>query len=164
MSFGSNLWLFSEFDFEDYMLLVMNNNKKIMHLLILHEFKVVRNFVSWQCLTTFCWYDTAETHRLGIWDFAMFTIFYWSLTHRLPFFSSIWTLLCQKTFCSKGEVETAFKDCLASKPFVFYHTGINNLVNQWQKCIDIQESYFAWLKHNSNSLIKVDNVWNQTLF
>ena len=49
-------------------------------------------------------------------------------------------------FYSKGELETAFRGFLTSKPFRFYHTGVNNLVNQWQKYIDIQGSCFNWLK------------------
>ena len=39
----------------------------------------------------------------------------------------------KKTYCSKGEVETTFKNFLTSKPF--YHTSMNNLFNQWLKYI-----------------------------
>ena len=59
--------------------------------------------------------------------------------------------LCQKTFSSKGEVETAFKDFLASELLEFYCTGLNNLLNWCQKYVDVQGSYFDWL----NTLFKV---------
>ena len=37
---------------------------------------------------------------------------------------------------------------------LFYHTGIINNVNHWQKGKDLQRSYFYWLKHCLNSLIQ----------
>ena len=40
--------------------------------------------------------NTAEAHWLEIWDFSTFAIFFWSFTHWLPFFSSIWTLFYSK--------------------------------------------------------------------
>ena len=43
------------------------------------------------------------------------------------YFSSIWTLFFNaKKHYSKGEVETVFKDFLASKPLEFYLRGIVN--------------------------------------
>ena len=59
--------------------------------------------------------------------------------------------LCQKTFHYKGEVEMAFKDSLASKLLEFYYPWINNLVDQWQKYIDVQGSNFHRLKYCLNS-------------
>ena len=59
-----------------------------------------------------------------------------------------------KTFCSKIEVETAFQDFLVSKLWEFYRIGINNLVNRWLKCIDVQWSYFNLLKQSFGSLIQ----------
>ncbi|KAF2356735.1 Transposase type 1 [Trinorchestia longiramus] len=47
-----------------------------------------------------------------------------------------------KTFRSKQEVETIFKDFVASQPLTFYQHGINNLVVRWQRCIAAQDSYF----------------------
>ena len=55
------------------------------------------------------------------------------------------TFLRPKNF-SNGEIETRFKDLLASKALEFYLKGINKLFNLWQKYIDIQGSYFDWLK------------------
>ena len=49
------------------------------------------------------------------------------------------TFFTAKIFHSKGEVETVFSDFLASKPFEFSRTGINNLVNRWQKCINVPD-------------------------
>ena len=120
--------------------------KKWFIYFFLHEFKVSHKFVSWQCSVT-C--QDVQAYWLGIWDFTTSTIFSWSLTHQLPFFfKHLDTSLCLKTFCSKGEVNTTFKDFLASKP------GINNFVNRWQKCIDVQGSDFHWLKDYLNSLIQ----------
>ena len=91
----------------------------------------------WLCSATCCRNDTAEAHRVVIWDFALSPVFFLSLNHRLRFFSIIWTLfLHRKTPRSEVEVETVFKDFLASKPFV-YRTGTDNLVNRWHKCTGI---------------------------
>ena len=76
----------------------------------------------WHCPTTCCQNDTAEGHWLGIWDFATSTIFSWSLTHWQPFFQTFRHIFTRKTFCYKGEVETAFKDVLALKLLDFYRT------------------------------------------
>ena len=85
---------------------------------------------------------------LLIWDFVIPTIFSWPLIHRLPFFqASGHFFLHQKTFCSKEEVETVFKDFFAWKPLKFSHRDIINLVYWWQNCIDVQGLYFDWLKH-----------------
>ena len=78
----------------------------------------------WHCSVTYCQDDTAEAHWLGIWNFASFTIFSWSLVC-WHFYKCQDTFLRQKTFRSKGEVETVFEDFLASKPLEFYRTGIN---------------------------------------
>ena len=72
--------------------------------------------------------------RTPPWDFAPSTIFSWSFAHQLPFFKASGHFLCQKTFYSKGEVKTVFKDFLASETLDFYHTAINNLVS-W--CIEV---------------------------
>ncbi|KAF2345332.1 Transposase type 1 [Trinorchestia longiramus] len=52
------------------------------------------------------------------------------------------TYLDGKTFRFKQEVETTFKDFVASQPLTFYQQGINNLVVRWQRCIAAQGSYF----------------------
>ncbi|KAF2355749.1 Transposase type 1 [Trinorchestia longiramus] len=52
------------------------------------------------------------------------------------------TFLDGKTFRSKQEVETTFKDFVASQPLTFYQQGINNLVVRWQRCIAAQGLYF----------------------
>ncbi|KAF2343416.1 hypothetical protein FHG87_025828 [Trinorchestia longiramus] len=57
-------------------------------------------------------------------------------------FKHISTFLDGKTFRSKHEVETTFKDFVASQPLTFYQQGINNLVVRWQRCIAAQGSYF----------------------
>ena len=46
------------------------------------------------------------------------------------FFKHLLAYFTPKTFRSKGEVETAFKDFLASRPLEFYRKGINNPVNR----------------------------------
>ena len=81
-----------------------------------------------------------HTHQILLFSHPLTTIFFQAFGH---FFTP-------KIFCSKGRVESAFKDFLASEPSEFYHEGINNLVNWWQKCIDVQRSYFNWL----NTLFK----------
>ena len=126
---------------------IMKMNKEVMH------FKLRYNFVWWQCSAT-CHQDiTAQAHWLGISDFSISTIFPWSLSYWLPFFPAYGSFFTPKTFRSKGEVETAFKDFLAWKSSEFYRIGINNLANQWQKCLNIQESYFDCL----NSLNQFSN-------
>ncbi|KAF2359945.1 hypothetical protein FHG87_009295 [Trinorchestia longiramus] len=57
-------------------------------------------------------------------------------------FKHLSTFLDGKTFRSKQEVETTFKDFVASQPLTFYQQGINNLVLRWQRCIAAQGSYF----------------------
>ncbi|KAF2358639.1 Transposase type 1 [Trinorchestia longiramus] len=57
-------------------------------------------------------------------------------------FKHLSTFLDGKTFRSKQEVETTFKDFVASQPLTFYQQGINNLVVRWQRCIAAQGSYF----------------------
>ncbi len=105
-------------------------------------FKFDHNFISWHCSATCCQDNTAEAHWFGIWGFSTSSILSWSLTHRLSFFPAPWHLSMPKIFRSKGEVETALKDFLASMPLELYCTGINNLVNRLQECIDVQRSYF----------------------
>ena len=61
-------------------------------------------------------------------------------------FSSIWTLFMQKKFHSKGEVATAFKDFLASKPL-----GIILLIDG-RNAEMFKDHIFDWLKHCFNSL------------
>ena len=114
-----------------------------MWWILLYEFKLGPNFTSWQCSVTFCLDDTAEAHWFGIWDFATSIIFSWSLTNKLPFSQTFGPFLRQK---HSKEVETAYKDLLAPKPFVFYRTGINNLFNWWQKYINVQRSFFGLVK------------------
>ncbi|KAF2363313.1 hypothetical protein FHG87_005940 [Trinorchestia longiramus] len=57
-------------------------------------------------------------------------------------FKHLSTFLDGKTLRSKQEVETTFKDFVASQPLTFYQQGINNLVARWQRCIAAQGSYF----------------------
>ncbi|KAF2367367.1 Transposase type 1 [Trinorchestia longiramus] len=57
-------------------------------------------------------------------------------------FKHLSTFLDGKTFRFKQEVETTFKDFVASQPLTFYPQGINNLVVRWQRCIVAQGSYF----------------------
>ena len=138
--------LLSQFDFEGYISLILNMKKEVRHLLFFYS----HNFASWQCLATCCQDDT----DLG----------YETLPHppKSPdlsptdyhFFKHLNTFLCPKIFHSKGEVETAFKDFLVSKPFEFYYTSVNDLVNKLQKFIDVQGSHFGWLKHCLNSLFQ----------
>ena len=71
------------------------------------------------------------------WDIRLFYIHHILLiSHPLNTFLEIFfkylDSLCQKIFSSEEKIETVFKDFLAAlKPLQFYHTGINNLVNQW---------------------------------
>ena len=62
------------------------------------------------------------------------------------FFKHLVAFLCQKT---KSCIQRFFGINLE-----FCHTGINNFVNWWHKCIDVQGSYFGWLKHCSNLFIQ----------
>ena len=100
---------------------------------------------AWPHIMTMLGSHAAETHWLGILDFTLSTIFFWSLTLWLSFFYT--TLFdTKKTFHSKEKVRTVFKDFFTSKLLEFYQIGINSLVNWWQKCGDIQGSYSDWLK------------------
>ena len=58
-------------------------------------------------------------------------------TTNYHFFKYLDTLRKKETFSSLGEVETVFKDFLASKLLEFYRASINNLVNWWHKSIDV---------------------------
>ena len=89
------------------------------------------------------------------WDTSLCYIHHILLSHPLTiiFFKHLYTFFMPKTFCSI-EVKITFKDFLTSKPLKFYHNGINNLVNRWQKCTDVRGSYFDWLKYCLNSLIQ----------
>ncbi|KAF2348123.1 Transposase type 1 [Trinorchestia longiramus] len=57
-------------------------------------------------------------------------------------FKHLSTFLDGKTFRSKQEVKTTFKDFGVSQPLTFYQQGINNLVVRWQRCIAARGSYF----------------------
>ena len=57
-------------------------------------------------------------------------------------FKHLAAFLSNKTFRSNAEVESFFKDFLASKPKDFYQRGINDLVDRWQRCMAVQGSYF----------------------
>ncbi|KAF2359666.1 Transposase type 1 [Trinorchestia longiramus] len=57
-------------------------------------------------------------------------------------FKHLSTFFYGKTFRSKQEVKTTFKDFVASQPLTFYQQGINNFVVRWQRCIAAQGSYF----------------------
>ncbi|KAF2361874.1 Transposase type 1 [Trinorchestia longiramus] len=57
-------------------------------------------------------------------------------------FKHLSTFLDGETFRSKQEVETTFKDFVATQPLAFYQQGINNLVVRWQRCIAAQGLYF----------------------
>ena len=62
------------------------------------------------------------------------------------FFKHLATFLSNKTFSSNVEVESVFKDFLASKPKDFFQRGINDLVNRWQRCMAAQVSCFDLFK------------------
>ena len=110
-------------------------NKEVMHFAFFsHEFKLYFMAIlglmlpGWHCGSSLTW------------DKRFYDIHYRLLISHLltTVFSSLWTIfLCQKTSHFKRKVGTVLKDFLASKPLEFYHTGINNLVNRWQKCIDV---------------------------
>ena len=57
-------------------------------------------------------------------------------------FKHLAAFLSNKTFRSNAEVESFFKDFLASKPKDIYQRGINDLVDRWQRCMAVQGSYF----------------------
>ncbi|KAF2348823.1 hypothetical protein FHG87_020422 [Trinorchestia longiramus] len=57
-------------------------------------------------------------------------------------FKHLSTFLDGKTFRSKQEVETTFKDFVASQTLNFYQQGINNQGVRWQRCIAAQGSHF----------------------
>ncbi|XP_029637517.1 histone-lysine N-methyltransferase SETMAR-like [Octopus sinensis] len=66
---------------------------------------------------------------------------YLSLTN-YHFLKHLNSFSSDKTFRSKPEVESAFKDFLASKPISFNQRGINNPLDRWQRCIEVHGSYF----------------------
>ena len=52
------------------------------------------------------------------------------------FFKHLDIFLQEKYFKNQGDAKTAFNDFIASRKPEFYATGINKLVQRWQKCID----------------------------
>ena len=62
------------------------------------------------------------------------------------FFKHLDIFLCQNISCSKEEAETVFNDFFYHQNLLESYTSINNLVNHCQKCIDVEGSYFNWLK------------------
>ena len=117
--------------------------------------------LGWLCLATYFQDDNAWPHIAKM-TLQKLTDFGYSpdLPPTDNHFLNILTLfLCQKkTFCSKGKVETTFKDFYESKPLEFYRTGVNNLVNWLQKSRDFQGSDADLLKHYLYSLIQ-DSKW-----
>ena len=113
--------------------------KIVMHLL----FKLGHNFASWQFSVTCCQDDIAEAHWIEIWDFATSAIYFWSLTHQLTFLFQAFEHIFMRENIPFQRRSRNYISCYQ----YFYHMGINNLVNWWQKCIDVQGSYFEWLKH-----------------
>ena len=102
-------------------------------------------------------------------DIRLFHIHYILLTSTT--FSNVWIFSCtppqKKTFLFKREVETVFKDFLSSKPLEFYCTDINNLVNRWQKSLEVQGLYSDWLKKLFkfiNSGVKSDIIFRTTKY
>ena len=88
-----------------------------------------------QCSAACCQDDTTVAHWFRIWDFSTSTIFSWSLTYQLTFFQAFGHFSMPKDI----PFQRTGKNFLAS--LEFYRTGINNLVNRWQKCIDAQGSW-----------------------
>ena len=99
-----------------------------------------------------------KAHWFGIWDLPH-PPFSLDLSPTVYlFFKHQDTFLYPKIFYFKGEVETTFKDFLASKPLDFYFTGINNLVKliaKIHKCSGIIFSLIKMLFKFINSGIKV---------
>ena len=128
--------------------------------MFLHEFNLGHNFVLWHCSATCCQDDTARP-QVAWMTLQKLTDLGCEILPHLPYsldpttiFPNIATLFMPKSFCSKREVESAFIDFLESKTLQVYCTGINNLVNRWLKCIDVQELFFDWLKQRLNLIIK----------
>ena len=98
---------------------VLHEESSYVFTFFLHKFKLGHNFVSWQCSAISYSADAAEAHWLKIWDLSSSNIFSKSLIHRKPFFQASGHFFYgKKKFYSK-EVESAFKDFLASKPLQF---------------------------------------------
>ena len=94
--------------------------------------KFGHTFPEWHCkISLTCDMKFCHIHHI--------LLIYYTLT---TIFSNVWRLFMLKTLRSKGELETAFKDFLASKNSEFYYTCINNIVYWLQKFIDVQGSYF----------------------
>ena len=145
---------YEKFDFKSYMK-ILHENKKVMFtffcmnsslvIILLHDTAqphvarmtmLKHKFPGWHCKSSLSW-DIRLCHI-----HHNLLIFHPLTTN----FTNIWTLFnAKKHSILKGEIEIAFKNFLASKPLEFYHTSINNLVNQRQKFIDVQGLYFHWL-------------------
>ena len=147
---SSFLSLLSELDTEGYMPLNMNMKNEVMHLFLC--------MIS--SLVIFLLHDTVWTHVIRmrlqkLTNLRCNNFPHWlyspdiSLTKTTFFLKQLDTFFfTQERFRPKTEVVTAFEEFLVSKPLEFYCIAINNLVNRWQKCTDIQRWYL-------NSGIKV---------
>ena len=123
----------------------------------------------WQCSATYCqddkvWLHVAKMTLQNITELRYETLppppYSPVLTaNQLPFFqASGHFFYTKKKFCSTEEVETAFKDFLASKPLEFYCRGINNVVNWWMNtCSGIVFWLIKILFKFVNSGIKINS-------
>ena len=78
-------------------------------------------------------YNTAETHWLRIWDFAISTIFFWSLTHRLSY----------ESFTVKKSDAFTFHCIRSSLGIILFH--YNTAEAHWLRIWDFATStIFFW--------------------
>ena len=124
----------------------------------LQEFKPGHNFLSWQCLATCCQHDTTWPHVANMILQKLTDLEYETLPHPTYFpdlppthshfykaldiflYQALDIFLCQKTFCSKGKIETAFQD-LTSKLLEFSRTSIK------KSCKSIDENVYMFRDH-----------------
>ena len=86
--------------------------------------------------------ETCLVNRFGIQYFTTSSIFSIPFAYWLLFFKHLNIFLNGKTFRSKDEMESAFKDFVAWQPITFYQRRINNLKDRWERCIGVHGLYF----------------------
>ena len=117
-----------------------------------HEHKKRSDAFTCQVWLKFCFMIRPQDR---IWDFATPTQIF-LISHLLTkiFFKDLGSFYDKNPpFCSKREVKLHLKISWHQNLKSFYHKVINNLDNRWQKCIDVQGSYFDWLIYCLNLFI-----------
>ena len=98
-----------------------------------------------QCLTAYHTTSTSKVERIGLWSFALSTVFTCHLANRLPLLQASRQLFAEKTLPQPAGGRKCFPGVhWILKDRFFYVTEISKLISGWQKCVDCNGSYFDY--------------------